>query len=274
MASKEGAKDLSGRVAFVTGGARNIGLAIARLLAGRGASVALVDICRDLETLPYHLARPVDLKRAVEELSGAGTKVTGVRCDIRREREVRSAVDRVVDTLGPVDILVNNAGAVSLCPTVDLSEKAWDEVVDVCLKGTYLCCKHVLPWMIRKHYGKIVNLSSVAGLRGLGLSSHYCAAKHGVIGLTKALAMETADHHITVNAVCPGTVESESLKGLAAQAKVQGSAYEHFSLGHLVKDRRIAAEDIANAVGWLVSEQSRFVTGAVVTVDSGWSARG
>ncbi len=274
MRRKQGTGELAGRVALVTGGARNIGLAVAKELARRGASVAVADICRDLKTIPYRLSTPQDMERAVDELLTMGAKAIGLRCDIRSENEVRTAVNQVVEAFGTVDILVNNAGVVSLYPAVDLSEEAWDEVMDVCLKGTYFCCKHVLPFMIRQHYGKIVNIASVAGLRGLGLSTHYCAAKHGVVGLTKALAMEMANHNINVNALCPGTVESESLRGLASQAEVQGDTYEHFSERHLLKDRRITKDDIAGAVGWLTSENSRCVTGTVLTVDSGWSAGG
>ena len=128
--------------------------------------------------------------------------------------------------------------------------------------------------MIAKGYGKIVNLASVAGLRGLGLSVHYCAAKHGIIGLTKALAMETADHNINVNAVCPGTVQSPSLAGLAAQMDVHTDAYNHFAQGHLFKDRQITPDDVSRAVRWLVSEESKCITGTIVNVDAGWSARG
>jgi NAD(P)-dependent dehydrogenase (short-subunit alcohol dehydrogenase family) len=114
----------------------------------------------------------------------------------------------------------------------------------------------------------------VAGLRGLGLSIHYAAAKHGVIGLTKALAMEVADHNINVNAICPGTVESPMLAGLASQIELDKDIYEHFSKGHLIKDRRITPQDIANAVRWLASEESRFLTGTVISIDAGWLAKG
>ena len=128
--------------------------------------------------------------------------------------------------------------------------------------------------MVKQHYGKVVNISSVAGLRGLGLSVHYAAAKHGVIGLTKALAMEVADHAINVNAICPGTVESPMLKGLASQINLKKDAYEHFSQGHLIREQRITPQDIANAARWLVSEDSRFLTGTIISVDAGWSAGG
>ncbi len=267
-------QELEGKSALITGGARNIGLAIAKDLASRGASVAIVDICHDLKTIPYGMSSPHDLEKGIGELSELGGKVLGLTCDVRREDDVKAAVQEVIETFGHLDILVNNAGVVSLFSIEQISEAAWDEVVDVCLKGAFLCCKHVLPHMIKRQSGKIVNISSVAGMRGLGLSVHYCAAKHGVLGLTKALAMEVADHNINVNAICPGTVESSSLTGLANQVGLDVDAYEHFSQGHLMKARRIIPEDIANAVFWLVSEQSRSLTGTIVNVDAGWSAGG
>ncbi|MFC1886684.1 SDR family oxidoreductase [Thermodesulfobacteriota bacterium] len=266
--------EFKGMCAMITGGARNIGLAIGKELAERGADVALVDICRDLETIPYKLSSTRDLDEGVKALSSLGVSALGLTCDVRREDQVKSAVREVVATFGRLDILVNSAGVVSLFSMEQLSETAWDEVVDVCLKGTFFCCKHALPHMIRREHGKIVNISSVAGKRGLGLSVHYCAAKHGVLGLTKALAMETADHHINVNALCPGTVESPMLNGLASQVGLGTDVYEHFSKGHLIKDHRIAPEDIAHAVRWLVSEESRFITGAIIDVDAGWMTAG
>lgn len=183
-------------------------------------------------------------------------------------------VERAIDEFGRLDILVNNAGVVSLFSIAQLTETAWNEVLDVCLKGSFFCCKCALPQMIKQHYGKVVNISSVAGLRGLGLSVHYSAAKHGVIGLTKALAMEVAEHNINVNAICPGTVESPMLEGLASQIDLDRDAYEHFSQKHLFQGKRITPQDIANAVRWLASDESRFLTGTVINVDAGWTAAG
>ena len=271
--NNETSQAFEGRVALITGGARNIGLAIAKALASGGASVAIADICQDLKTIPYKLSSMSDLNRAVEEISAFGRTALGLTCDVRIESQVKATVERVIEEFGQLDILINNAGVVSLFPIGELSEDAWDEIIDVCLKGTYLCCRHALPHMIEGHYGKIVNIASVAGLRGLGLSVHYCAAKHGVIGLTKALAMEVADHNINVNAVCPGTVESPSLKGLASQMGLNEDAYGHFSQGHLFQDRRITPGDIANTALWLASEESRLITGIAVNVDAGWAAR-
>lgn len=266
-------REFSGKCALITGGARNIGLAIAKALAQQGASVAIADICRDLKTIPYALATPADLEKATQEISELGVRAMGVSCDIRKESQVRVAVEKVVKEFGRLDFLINNAGVASLYPITRLTAKAWNEVLDVCLKGTYLCCRYALPTMIGQHYGKIVNISSVAGLRGLGLGIHYCAAKHGIIGLTKALAMEVADHNINVNAICPGTTESPMLAGLASQIHLPGDPYRHFAHHHLFQDRTITPGDIAQAAAWLVSDKSRSITGSIITVDAGWSAR-
>ena len=272
--AKEIQQDFKDKTALITGGARNIGLAIARDLASQGASVAIVDICHDLETVPYDLSTVADLDRSADELAALGVRSIGLQCDVRNEKQVKKTIDLVAEEFGQLDILVNNAGVISLSSLSHITERAWDEVLDVCLKGTFFCCKHAVPYMVKNKYGKIVNISSVAGLRGLGLSIHYAAAKHGVIGLTKALAMEVADHNINVNAICPGTVESPMLAGLAFQIDLDGDPYEHFSQGHLIRGRHITPLDIANAVRWLVSDESRFLTGTVISIDAGWLAKG
>ena len=271
---KENQRDFKDKTALITGGARNIGLTVARDLAARGVSVAIADICQDLETVPYPLSSSDDLQKSVAELSSFGVRAIGLRCDVRDENQVSETVERAIDEFGRLDILVNNAGVISLFSIGELTETAWNEVLDVCLKGSFFCCKYAIPQMVKQHYGKVVNISSVAGLRGLGLSVHYAAAKHGVIGLTKALAMEVAEHNINVNAICPGTVESPMLEGLASQIDLDKDAYEHFSQKHLIRGKRITPQDIANAVRWLTSDESRFLTGTVINVDAGWTAGG
>ncbi|MCP4753797.1 MAG: SDR family oxidoreductase [Proteobacteria bacterium] len=267
-------KKFSGKSALITGGVRNVGLSVARELAMEGASVAIADICDDLETIPYKLSSKNDMEAALDSLAAFGGDTLGLVCDVREKDQVSNAVRRVVETFGQLDYLVNNAGVMSLFPIEELSEKAWNEVLDVCLKGTYLCCKSAVPHMVGRQCGKIVNISSLAGQRGLGHSIHYCAAKHGVIGLTKALAMEVSASGINVNAVCPGTVETAIIEGLASQIQLESDAYDHFSQGHLFKDRKITSDDIAHTVCWLLSEESRSITGTVINVDAGWSARG
>lgn len=265
-------EEFKGKRILITGGARNIGLAVAQAVGRAGARVALADICRDIETAPYAMSSREDLENAVAGLQKQGVEAIGKECDVREEEAVRSLVAEVVGAFGRIDMLVNNAGIVSLQPVTDMPLRAWSDVIDTCLTGAFLCCRETVPHMIDQGGGRIVNVSSVAGLRGLGLGVHYCAAKHGLIGLTRALAQELADHHITVNAVCPGTTASTMLEGLARQIDLREEPYHHFSQHHHIKGARIAPEDIAGAIRWLLSDEARFVTGIAFPVDAGWTS--
>ena len=265
---------LEGKVAIVTGGARGNGLAAAKLLAQEGADIVIADICEDISTVPYPLSTQATMAAAVEEIKKLGRKAIGIKCDIRKAAEAAAMVKQALETFGKVDILVNNAGVATLEALVDMSEETWDDMIDIHLKGTFLASKYVVPHMIAQHSGKVVNISSVGGLRGFGMGAHYCAAKHGIIGLSKSLAMETADHNINVNVVCPGTVWTDMMAGLASHFGMETEeAKENFYAGHLFKDREIAPEDIGRAVLWLCTEDSRCVTGAIIPVDSGWTSR-
>ncbi len=265
-------KEFNGKVILITGGARNIGLAVAEAVGLGGARVALADICHDIETAPYAMSSRQDLDDAVARLRKQGVDAIGKVCDVREEEDVQSLVGDVIGTFGRIDMLVNNAGLVSLLPVTDMSLKAWRDITDTCLTGAFLCCREVVRHMIHEGGGRIVNVSSVAGLRGLGLGAHYCAAKHGLIGLTRALALEFADRNITVNAVCPGTTTSTMLEGLARQIELSDEPYRHFSQQHHIKGERIAPQDIAGAICWLLSDAARFVTGVALPVDAGWTS--
>jgi NAD(P)-dependent dehydrogenase (short-subunit alcohol dehydrogenase family) len=265
---------LEGKVAIVTGGARGNGLAAAKLLAQEGADIVIADICEDISTVPYPLATQATMDAAVEEIKKLGRKAIGIKCDVRKAAEVEAMVVQTLETFEKVDILINNAGVATLEALVEMSEETWDDMLDIHLKGTFLVSKYVVQQMIAQHSGKVVNISSVGGLRGFGMGSHYCAAKHGIIGLSKSLAMETADHNINVNVVCPGTVWTDMMAGLASHFGMETEeAKENFYAGHLFKDREIMPEDIGRAVLWLCTEDSRCVTGAVIPVDSGWTSR-
>ncbi|MHB8763123.1 MAG: mycofactocin-coupled SDR family oxidoreductase [Deferrisomatales bacterium] len=264
---------LKDQVAIVTGGARGNGFAIARALAREGCNVVLGDICQDIATVPYPMSTGADLERAVQELEALGVKALGVVCDVRVNADVKGLVAKTLETFGKVDIAVANAGVTSLIPVVDMDEATWDDTLDTHLKGTFLLCHHAVRPMIEAHAGKVVAISSVGGQRGFGMGSHYCAAKHGIIGFTKSLAMEVADHNVNVNVVCPGTVWTDMMKGLAEHFGMdQDEAKEQFCEGHLFKDREITPEDVAQAVLWLCLPESRCVTGNLITVDSGWTA--
>jgi NAD(P)-dependent dehydrogenase (short-subunit alcohol dehydrogenase family) len=265
---------LEGKVAIVTGGARGNGFAAAKLMAEEGADVVIADICEDMPTIPYAMSTPDTMAQAVENIKQMGRKALGIKCDVRKASDVEAMVQQTLDTFGRIDILVNNAGNSSMMAIVDMSEQEWDEVLDTHLKGTFLCCKYAVPKMIEQHSGKVINISSVGGHRGFGLGAHYCAAKHGIIGLTKSLAMEVADHNVNVNVVCPGTVWTPMMQGVAAFFGMEAEeAKEQFLAGHLFKDREIMPEDIGRAVLWLATDDSRCITGQSVLVDAGWTCR-
>jgi NAD(P)-dependent dehydrogenase (short-subunit alcohol dehydrogenase family) len=265
---------LKGKVAVVTGGARGNGFAAARCLAEEGADIAIADICADMATIPYAMSTPEVMERAVAEIKSLGRKAIGIKCDVRRSADVKAMVDQVMNTFNRIDVLVNNAGNSSMVAIADMDEATWDAVLDTHLKGTYLCCRYVLPHMIRQHSGAVVNISSVGGQRGFGMGGHYCAAKHGIIGLNKSIAMEVADHNIRANVVCPGTVWTDMMKGIAKFFGMEeAEAKEQFFAGHLIKEREVTPEDIGRAVLWLACDDSKCVTGNMITVDAGWTAQ-
>jgi NAD(P)-dependent dehydrogenase (short-subunit alcohol dehydrogenase family) len=265
---------LEGKVAIVTGGARGNGLAAAKCLAGEGADIAIADICANMATIPYALSTPEVMDRAVSEIKALGRKAIGIKCDVRKATDVEAMVNQVMNTFSRIDVLVNNAGNSSMVAIADMDEATWDAVLDTHLKGMFLCCRYVLPRMISQHSGVIVSISSVGGQRGFGMGGHYCAAKHGIIGLNKSIAMEVADHNIRANVVCPGTVWTDMMKGIAKFFGMEeAEAKEQFFAGHLIKEREVTPEDIGRAVLWLACDDSKCITGNMITVDAGWTAQ-
>jgi NAD(P)-dependent dehydrogenase (short-subunit alcohol dehydrogenase family) len=265
---------LEGKVAIVTGGARGNGLATARCMAEEGADIVIADICENMKTLPYDLSTPETMEKAVNSIKELGRKALGIKCDVRKAAEVQAMVNQVMENFGKIDILVNNAGNSSMVAIAEMDEETWDEVLDTHLKGMFLCCRYVLPHMIEQHSGVVVSISSVGGQRGFGMGGHYCAAKHGIIGLNKSIAMEVADHNIRANVVCPGTVWTDMMKGIAEYFGMEeDEAKEQFFAGHLIKDPEVAPEDIGRAVLWLACDDSRCITGNMITVDAGWTAQ-
>jgi NAD(P)-dependent dehydrogenase (short-subunit alcohol dehydrogenase family) len=214
------------------------------------------------------------MNEAVAEIQKLGRKAVGIKCDVRKSADVEAMVEKTMEIFGKIDILVNNAGNSSMVAVAEMDEQTWDEVLDTHLKGTFLCCRYVLPHMIEAHSGKVVSISSVGGQRGFGMGGHYCAAKHGIIGLNKSIAMEVADHGINVNVVCPGTVWTPMMQGVAAYFGMEGDeAREQFMQGHMIKDPEVSPIDIAQAVLFLVTDSSRCITGNMITVDGGWTAQ-
>ncbi len=247
-----------GKVALVTGAGSGIGRATAIALARHGASVVVADI------------DPVGAKETTRMITGAGGTASCVRADVSRWTDVEDMVTTTVDRYGRLDIAFNNAGTEGVAAaTADATEAAWKQVLDINLTGTWFCMKAEIPRMLEHGGGAIVNCSSIAGLVGLAGSAAYVASKHGVVGLTKAAALDYATQGIRVNAVCPGVIDTPMVERAThgqEQARAQFAALE--PVGRLGR-----AEEIADAVLWLGSDSASFVTGQAIAVDGGWVAR-
>lgn len=267
--------DLSGKTAVVTGGARGIGRGIAVALAYQGLAVAVADLYTSTRSGGgYNLSTRTDVQETVKMLRALGVKAVGVPVDVTRADQVEGMLERVEEKLGPIDILCNNAGVVHAHPTAEMSEADWDAVMNVNVKGVFLCCRAVLPGMMERRRGRIINTSSVAGKIGsVGLAA-YSASKAAVIGFTKSLALEMAPHDVTVNAVCPGILgtsmwlEHMILKRSEDAGDDREAALRDFVSGTIPLGRTQTPEDIGQAVVYLA--QSDNVTGIALNVSGGF----
>ncbi|MSQ15850.1 MAG: 3-oxoacyl-[acyl-carrier-protein] reductase [Dehalococcoidia bacterium] len=244
-------KELSGKVALVTGASRGIGRAIAIQLAQDGAKVAV-----------NYLSNEVMANAAAESIRRSGGEALVLQGDVGDSASVDRMMQQLTAEMGPVDILVNNAGIIHDTFTIRMSEKDWDSVIQSDLKGAFLCTKACLRHMIRRRWGRIVNISSVAGITGNPGQANYSAAKAGVIGFTKSVAREIASRNITVNAVAPGLIETDIIASIPKAAR--DALVEMIPLG-----KPGTAEDVAAVVSFLSKDIASYITGQVIQVDGG-----
>ena len=256
---------LEGRKAIVTGAAKGMGAAITTTLAREGADVVLA--ARD--TAP--------LEEVAEEVRALGRDAVVVGCDVTSEAEVRAMVARALEVFGGrIDILVNVAGVTGPIetPVQDIDVADFDHVVAANERGTFLPIKHVVPTMIRQNGGKIVNIGGTSGLRGYPMRTAYSASKWAVRGITRTVALELGPHNINVNAVCPGIVDGPRMRKLCEEkARRRGwsvdEVYDEYVQDMALK-RVTTAEDVADAVLFMASDESRQITGQHIAVDGGW----
>lgn len=272
-------KRFEGKVVFITGVARGQGREHAVRFAAEGASIIGIDICSDLPSVWYPLATEADLAettRRIEEVGGASVLKVA---DVRDRRAMREVVKEGVERFGRLDVICANAGTYSPSPTEWMSDDAWDETIDINLSGVFRTVRAGLkPMMERGEGGSIVITSSTAGLKGFYGSPSYCAAKHGVVGFMKSLALEMAPHQIPVNCVHPTSVDTPMIRNaifptLVAPEKGQDATWEDAE--DFLRPQQpmgiatIAPRDISNAIMWLSSDEARYITGVSLAVDGG-----
>ncbi len=263
----------TGKVAFITGAAHGQGRAVAVALAREGARIAALDVARPLAYPGYTLGSRADLAGLGEECRRLGTLCLTFAADVRDDAAVTAAVDATVEAYGRIDILFNNAGICAYGLAHELTEDAWDAMIDINLKGSWMVARRVIPVMIGQRSGVILNNSSVAGLRGMGRLSHYAASKWGLTGLTKSWAIELAPHGIRVNSIHPTGVNTPMNDGLAALEGLTPHEIAERSAGNLLPVPWVEPEDVAAAVLYLASDDARYVTGAQFVIDAGLLSR-
>jgi len=248
--------DLTGKVAIVTGAGRGMGYHFALALAKYGADLA---IC----------SRTVsELEKTRDEIEKLGRRVLIQRMDVSKVQEISQTVEEVVKAFGRIDILVNNAGVSIPQPAVEVTEEAWDKIIDINLKGVFFCAQAVGKVMIKQRRGKIINISSDAGVVGLPQRGAYCSSKAGVNLLTKVLSIEWGPYNINVNAIAPTFIQTPFTKPM-----FEKPGFREYVLGNIPLGRIGQPEDVTGAVIYLASEASNLVTGHVLLVDGGWTAQ-
>ncbi|MFC9255730.1 SDR family oxidoreductase [Amycolatopsis thailandensis] len=272
---------LDGKTAIVTGAARGLGRACAVAFAREGADLVLLDVCADLPGVSYPMGSASQLAHTADLCRARGAAVLTRHADVRDLAALRQVADDAHGWSGRIDVLLNNAGIAtpSGTPTDEITEDEWQLMIDVDLSGAWRATAAVGKIMTAQRSGSIINVASTAGLVGYRHFAGYVAAKHGVIGLTKASALDFAPVKVRVNALCPGSVrddpevEGRMLAEIARSLRVPVGEHEAAFVQSQPMNALVEPEDVAEAAVWLASDGSRQVTGSVVTVDGGFTAR-
>ena len=257
---------MKGRVAVITGAASGIGYAIAKSFAQAGANCVIADI------------DPDSGERARIELEALGPACAFVATNVSDAAQVRRLMDTAIAKFGRLDILVNNAGLQHISPVIDFPEERWDYLIGVILTGTFLGCKYALPHMIRQKWGRVVNIASLHSKVASPFKAAYVSAKHGVLGLTKVVALEVAEHNITSNAICPAYVRTPLVeKQIQEQAVRHGIPAADVVTKIMTEPaaihRLLEPEEVAALALYLCSDEAAGITGAALDIDLGWTAR-
>jgi SDR family mycofactocin-dependent oxidoreductase len=267
------AHDFEGKVAFITGAAHGQGRAVALALAAEGAKIVGFDIAHQIEYPGYELGSKEDLQSLERSVEDAGGEALVFEGDVRDDDAIQKAVAGTTARFERIDILFNNAGICFYGCSHELSEEAWDAMLDINLKGPWLVGRRVIPIMIRQKSGVIINNASIASFRGMNRLSHYAASKWGLTGLTKSWAIELAPYGIRVLSIHPTGVNTPMNDGLAGLEGKTPREIAEASAGNLLPVPWIEPEDVANAVLYLASDKARFVTGSQFVIDAGLLTR-
>lgn len=267
------AKEFENKTIFITGAGKGQGRAVALGFAEEGANIIAFDLGEKIAYPAYNRSSNDDLESLKDEVEKLGSKIVIYAGDVRKESDVKEAVARGVSEFGGIDILFSNAGIAAYGYSWELTESEWDAMVDINLKGGWLVSKYVIPELIKKNAGVIIYNSSVAGLRGMGRMSHYTASKHGLVGLTKAQAIELAPYNVRVVSLHPTGVNTPMNDGLAELEGTTPLEIAERSAGNLLKTPWVETEDIVEAVKYLASDRARFITGSQFVLDAGLLTR-
>lgn len=261
------------KTVFITGAAKGQGRGVALAFAKEGANIIAFDLGEKLAYPAYNRSCSGDLCKLKAEVEDLGAQIEICAGDVRRADDIIAAVDAGIKRFGAIDVLFNNAGICAYGLSWELTEDEWDSMLDINLKGAWLVSKYVVPHMIEKRSGVIINNSSVGGLRGMNRLSHYAASKFGMIGLTKSQAIELAPYGIRAISIHPTGVDTPMNDGLAEMEGATALEIATRSAGNLLPVPWIDVEDVANSVLFLASEKARFITGSQFVLDAGLLTR-